>query len=279
MDGVLDGVLEWDGGSVETLPTPKPSPSPAPTPETPVWGPDIQGIPDVPDMSSPETFIQDIKRMYSITLTDEHKHLSGPDGGWMMKEISRCLALYSPGFVREMTAMYAEYGSRFFIRLDSPSEDDYGAIEWEDDVIIYLRYDSVPEWNGITAATLSHEMAHAVHFIVEEMVGEEEIKREMRMANKDFAYVGNRYDSVWQERIHAAAFAYDYGMYDAYEDAATILEMLVDDPEGMRRRLNNPENAILRRKTEYLYALASMISDECGALFAPLFAEAYPAAA
>jgi hypothetical protein len=236
--------------------------------------PNGDGEPDISD-----DFIGYVWLTYAITLTDSYGLLSGPGGEWIMEELRRCLRLYSPGFLQALVSMYAEYGSGFHIRLDSPSDDEYGSVEWDGDLTIYLRYDSNPEENGVTAATLSHELGHAIHFIVEEIVGEEQIENALREINRDFAYVGGRYYEIWTEQLHGAAFAYDYGMTDHYEDVATIFEMLADDPEGMHARLNDPANEALRQKTNYIRYLTSYVSYGCEELFAPLDPAAFPAAA
>jgi hypothetical protein len=279
----MDDAIEHMRNELPHYQTAEPPPSESPPPDehrqdgipdsSPDPGPQTDGS---LDMSSAEAFIDDVSAIYGIILTDEHELLSGPEGGWLMEEIGRCLILFSPGFITRLVSMYAGHESGFYIRLDSPSDDEFGSIVWDDDLIIYLRYDSNPDENGVTAATLAHELGHAIHFMAEEIVGEEQIENEMKALNGDFEYAGDRHHTLWDERIHRTAFAYNYGMFDHYEDIATIVELLADDPEDMRARLNDPENGILRRKTEYIRYLTSYITADIGALFAPLELEEPP---
>jgi hypothetical protein len=231
------------------------------------------------DMSSAEAFIDDVSSIYDITLIDGYDLLSGSEGSRIMEEIEFCLMLFSPGFLQRLVYLYAGHGSGFFIRLEGPSDYEFGSIEWDDDLVIFLRYDDNPDENGVNAATLAHELGHAVHFIVEEIVGEEQIENDLRSVNGDFTYAGDRYHSVWDEAAHITVFAYNYGMFDHYEDIATIFEMLAGDPGGMSTRLNDPESGILRQKTEYIRELALVVSEDTGGLFDPLEREELPLAA
>ena len=223
------------------------------------------------DMSSRQAFINDVRKSYHINISDRYGYLSGNTGRRHMRELNKCLSLFSPDFIKKLVAAYAEYDSRFIIRLERPSEDDAGYAKWDGDFTIGLHYDKDPDLNGITAGTLAHELGHAIHFMAEEEIGERRSEREMKSFNGRFSYAGSRYERVWNERSHGTTFAYDYAMYDYYEDIACIFEMLVSDPEGMKSRLLNPRNRPLFLKTRYIRDMAyKYISDECSAVFAPL---------
>ncbi|MCL2031536.1 MAG: type III secretion system effector protein [Oscillospiraceae bacterium] len=253
----MDAVWEPATGSAVLKDKPAPVPSPAPG--------------GALDMSSSEAFIRDAAEKYSITLTDGNGYLSGPEGRGMMEEIDRGLALFSPAFIQTLASAYADYGARFILQLDRPSREEYGYIEWDGDLTISLRYDRDPEYNGITASVLAHELGHAVHYIVEEAIGEQRSEREIGAFNGRFSYAGNRYARVWNASTHGTTFAYDYSLYDYYEDVATIFELLVREPGEMRARLSDPRNKPLRDKTEYIRDMTYRhISPECAAVFAPL---------
>ena len=227
--------------------------------------------PPVLNTTSVDAFIRDIKTTYAIMLTDKNGYLSGPDGQRMMEELGRCLALYSPGFIQKLVACYSRYDANFIVQLEGPVNGKLGHTDWADDLVISLYYNSHPSYSGISAAYLSHELGHTVHFLVEKETGGMSNESEITVFNRNFSYVGDRYNRVWSEGTHGTTFAYDYGMCNHYEDVATILERLVADPEGMCSRLNDPQNTPLRKKTEYIRDMAyQYISDECAAVFAPL---------
>ena len=225
------------------------------------------------DKSSADVFIEDIDAIYSISLIDSDGLLSSSQGSRLMDEIERGLSLFSPGFIRKMVAFYAEYGSVFFMVLENAAEDgDYGVADWDGDITIYLYYNLFDELNGITAAVLAHEFTHAAHYIIEEYIGEEQSERDMMSFNGDFFYSEDDYDYLWNERLHSATFAYDYGMANYYDDMAAIVELLVERPEEMAARHSDHQNEPLYLKTRYIRdAMYMYISDECRAVFAPLY--------
>jgi hypothetical protein len=220
---------------------------------------------------SAEAFIQHINATYHVTLEDPHGYLSGRDGAFHIGELDRALTLFSPAFLQSLVARYARYGARFTIRLEPPSQTDAASIEWDRDLLIVLHYDRNPALNGITAGVLAHELGHAIHYLAEEN-GSWDIQSDLEAINAPHQYAGSRYARTWRSDGGLNMFfAYSYGLFNHYEDIATIFELLVDDPEGMRARLADPRNAALRRKTEYIRDMAFYhISDACFAVFAPL---------
>jgi len=222
------------------------------------------------DMSSPEAFLVDVKDTYNMTLTDVHDYLSGSDGGFLMSELDRALALFTPEFLKALVDEYREYDSMFYILLEGPSTTEFGMTEWSKDLVITLHYDRDPDENGITAAVLAHELAHAVHFIIEEYIGESRSHMELRSFNGAFNYVGDDYDSVWDPETHGYYFAYDYGMYDYYEDIATIIELMVAFPEEMFERFLDMYHNPLIRKTMYIRDIFYFYILETE-IFAPLY--------
>ena len=188
----------------------------------------------------------------------------------MMRELDRALSLFSPEFIKTLVAEYEEYGSSFSVILEDYSSTEYGMTSWDGDLTITLHYDSDPEECGITAAVLAHELAHAAHFIIEEYIGETRSMLELRFFNGAHKYVEDDYEDVWDPDVHVFYFAYDYGMYDYYEDFATIIEMLVAFPEDMLDRFNDHRYEALANKAVYLRdVMYSYISDSN--VFAPLY--------
>jgi len=222
------------------------------------------------DMSSAEAFIDDVKSTYNLVLLDRYDYLSGADGKTIMHELSYALSLFTPRFIMELIAEYEEYGSEFSVHLEGPSSTEFGMTEWDRNLIITLHYDRDPDENGITAAVLAHELAHAIHFIIEEYIGEDRSMLELRSFNDAFNYVDDDYDTVWDPDIHGFYFAYDYGMYDYYEDFATVIEMLVAFPDEMLDRLSDHSHDPLARKTMYLRDIVYQHVSETG-VFDPLY--------
>jgi len=224
------------------------------------------------DMSSDDAFIDDVLRTYGVELIDRRSYLSGSDGEELMRELNHALSLFAPDFIRALVTEYSEYGARFFIRLEGPSYTEFGMTEWDRDLTITLHYHRDPEENGITAAVLAHELAHAAHFVIEEYLGEARSLAELRHFNGPFDYVEDDYDYVWDYDKHGSYFAYDYGMYDYYEDFATIIEMLVAFPEDLLERFSDFQYEALFQKTAYLRDIMYYyISDACFPVFAPLY--------
>ena len=224
------------------------------------------------DMSSADAFIADVQRVYDVKLTDERGYLSGSDGALLMRELNHTLSLFTPDFIRVLVEEYGYYNAGFSIALEGPSSTEFGLTEWDRDLKITLHYDRDPEENGISAAVLAHELAHAVHFIIEEYLGEARSESELRYFNGEFDYVEDDYDHVWDPDIHGRFFAYDYGMYDYYEDFATVIEMLIAFPDDMLERFSDAQHEALLRKTIYLRDIMYFyISDTCFPLFSPLY--------
>jgi len=233
---------------------------------------------DSREILSVENFAARLEAEYSILLEDEDGVLSGAAGQMLMGEIDKGFKLFSSGFIRKMTDFYSEYDSQFILRIkQAPYNGDQGIAEWEDDITIILYYDSDPELNGVTVPVMVHEFGHAAHFIVEEYIGEAQSESDMKAFNGDFSYDKDHYDELWDEEIHGAVFAYDYGMSDYYEDIATVFEMLAEEPEKMHSRLIDTRNEPLFLKTSYIRGIMyQYISNECYAIFEPLYhAEEY----
>jgi len=222
------------------------------------------------DMSSAEAFIADVKNTYGIDLIDRHDYLKSPDGDRMMHDLSYTLSLFSPLFINTLVDEYKEYDSAFLIYLEGPSRTEYGMTVWDRDLIITLHYDRYPDECGISAPVLAHEMAHAVHFIIEEYIDETRSMLELRFFNGAHDYVGDAYEHAWDPDVHGFYFAYDYGMYDYYEDFATVIEMLVAFPVDMCDRFSDGYHDPLMRKTAYLRDLMSYYISENG-IFTPLY--------
>ena len=224
------------------------------------------------DMSSADAFIADVKSAYNIELSDNAGYLSGSDGADLMRELDHALSLFTPTFITHLVAEYEDYGSRFFLDLKGPSSTEFGITEWDRNLTITLHYDSDPEENGITAAVLAHELAHSIHFIIEEYIGEARSESELRYFNGVFDYVEDDYDRIWDSDVHGFVFAYDYGMYDYYEDFATVLEMLVAFPDEMQERFSDSQHEALLKKTIYLREIMYYyISNTCFPVFSPLY--------
>jgi hypothetical protein len=265
-DGAIEHMLSNPLLTDDNEVSPPPEPPP-PEPSAP------------PDLTPAEAFISRMDEIYGITLTDENDYLSGGGGAMLMDEIESCLELFTAEFVKSLTSMYAVRGSDFHIRLDEPDDTEHGSIVWNDDLVIRLRYDEDTGMNGVHAATLAHELGHAVHRIVSVIIGDEQIETALTEINGDFEYLGSLHGSGWDAEIHGNAFAYSYGMFNHHEDIATLFELLVSHPDEMRVRLSDPAADILRAKTEYLRYLTSHISGSTGDLFAPLDQAGIPAAA
>jgi len=224
------------------------------------------------DMSSAEAFIADLQSTYNIEFIDRRGYLYEIDGVDIMHELNLALSLFTPTFLRALVAEYEEYGARFILNLEGPSSTEFGFTEWDRNLTITLHYDRDPDENGVTAAVLAHELAHAVHFIIEEYIGETQSMEELRYFNGAFDYVGEDYDRLWNQDIHDPYFAYDYGMYDYYEDFATIIEVLVAFPDEMLERFSVYSHEALTRKTMYIREIMFYhISDTCFPIFIPLY--------
>ncbi|MCL2633573.1 MAG: hypothetical protein FWD34_03565 [Oscillospiraceae bacterium] len=234
---------------------------------------------DEGNADSAESFINKIKSDYSIILQDNGNYLSSSRGRHYMNEIEHALSLFSPAFIKKLVTEVAEFGDDIYLILDvSETGEETGLIEWDDNgLIISLYYERDPEDCGIDVATLAHELGHAVHFIIEEFIGEEQSEIEITAFNGSFSYVGDTYDFDWDEAIHATTFAYDYGMSEYYEDISTIFEYLASKPDEMYTRFIDPNNEPLLLKTQYIREITYMyISSDCFLLFAPLYnAEEY----
>jgi len=229
------------------------------------------------DMFSAEAFIADVNATYNIFLKDHLDHLSSHLGRGMMLELGYALSLFSPTFIRELVAEYEKHDASFIVELGDHNDFEYGITTWRRNLTIVLYHDRNPNRSGITAAVLTHELAHAAHFIIEEYIGEERSEREMTSFNGKLQYVEDMYDEVWRPDYHSFYFAYDYGMYDYYEDIATIMEWLVAEPDDMFERLSDHNYEALFGKAVYIRDIMYYyISDECSALFMPLYrAEEY----
>ena len=229
------------------------------------------------DKSSAEAFAADMKVTYGIILRDRYNHLTGPHAKWMMLELDHALSLFSPEFIVTLVSRYAKHGATFSLELGDHNDYQYGRTVWSSDLTIVLYHDHNPARSGITAAVLAHELAHAAHFIIEGQIGEAHLERDMTSFNGSHQYVGDLYDEKWRQDIHGFYFAYDYSMYDYYEDIATVMEWLVFAPDEMTERLSDYRHEALFRKTMYIRDIMYYyISDACSALFLPFYeAEAY----
>jgi len=228
--------------------------------------------PYVLDMSSAEKFIADLESTYNVELLDRRNYLSGSDGDMMMRELDNAFSLFSPRFIRALVMEYEKYDSAFIIVINGPSATEYGMTEWDGDLTITLNYDRNYKESGVTAAVLAHELAHAVHFIIEEYIGVMQSKLDMLSLCGEYRYVQDDYDDLWDPDVHGFVFAYSYGMYDYYEDIATIIELLVDKPEDMFERFIDDQHEPLYRKALYIRDLMYYyISDACFAIFTPLY--------
>lgn len=221
---------------------------------------------------SAEDFIADVKTRYGVTLEDPFGFLSGAGGPAMIAGLDRGLVLYSSGFMTKMVGLFAEYGSNFIIRLEGESEDAYGTAEWDNDLIVILHF-GYDEDNGITLETLAHELAHAVQFLVQENIGEEQYTIEMMRFNGSFTYVGDdHYEAAWVESLHSTTFASDYGMSCCCEDWATIIEFMVKEPQAMYERFKDSDNEPLFLKAQWIRTMFYQhVSNEAFLLFEPLY--------
>ena len=239
--------------------------------------PDHENSPEASelDMSSAEAFINSVWEIYQIILEDSHGFLANYYGILPMNEIEMTLKVFSPAFIREMVSFYNDLGSDFIVRIEDYDKDFYGYTSWyfNGDLIITLHYDAKLSSRGFFQYTLAHELAHAAHYIVEEHIGELRSERELRRFNRSFPYVGSDYYYYWDEYIHSAMFAYDYGMYDHWEDWATVVEILVSQPyDDTFSRLADPQNESLLRKAQYIrHMMYRYISDECFLVFSSLY--------
>ncbi|MCL2633240.1 MAG: hypothetical protein FWD34_01865 [Oscillospiraceae bacterium] len=233
------------------------------------------------DKSSPEAFIEDVREVYDIRLRDAFGYLSGTGGERMMDEIELGLGVFSPDFIKSMTAMYEKRLMYFIIILDQPSDIYAGTMEWKEDLVITLHYNRMAYLNGITAQTLAHEIAHAITFIIQETkIGYIRLENDMNSINRGMNYVGNSYHSLWDRHKHSTTFAYSYGMSNFYEDIATIFEYLVYQPHDMEARLGNTNNEPLYQKVEYIMKMTyQYISDDCRMVFEPFENAVYKSAA
>jgi len=236
------------------------------------------------DMSSAEAFIEDVYLVCGVILEDNNGFLSASFGKDLMHEIDAVLKLFSPAFIKEMVIFYATFGSDLIICLEGEDEEMFGYVVWDlnADLIITLYHSSDPDENGVSLPTLTHELAHAAHFIVEEYIGEKQSEQIMRAFNGRFDYLEDDYEHKWNEVTHGTAFAYDYGLYDYYEDWATTIEMFtMFDHLELTDRLSVWRNEPLFRKAQYVRDMMyHYISDDCHQLFAPLYeAEEYMKAA
>jgi hypothetical protein len=230
------------------------------------------------DTSSVDAFIDGIWSKYGVVLEDNHGFLSGSYGSYRMNEIEVTLRLFSPWFIKALSDIYAGYNADLIIRVEGYNDYASGMVEWCGDLIITLFYDSNPTSGRFKRSTLAHEMGHAVHFVIEEFIGSLQSERGMEVLNGSFPYVGSRYSSEWDDFLHSTTFAYAYGMYNFYEDWATIFEVLANpNPRDMIARLTDARNEPLFLKIQYIRDLSyRYISNECWAVFFPLYeAEEY----
>ncbi|MDR2531997.1 MAG: hypothetical protein LBC82_04065 [Oscillospiraceae bacterium] len=279
-DGVftlLDVIDEPDETPDETPPdTPDETP-----PEIPDDIPDDTPPPlsSLLDKSSPQAFTDSIWEIFIIVLTDDEDFLSEENSSDYMDEIEHALMLFSPEFMRTMVSYYhREYSSTYFINISGYNEDLAGLAKrawypgFGGNVSVTLFFDSDAENCGITAPVLAHEIAHTVHYLIEDFTDAGQIEKEMQALNGDFIYVDVLFNAFWNEALHSTTFANEYGMHCHYEDIASIIGLLVGDPDGMAVRLSDPQNEPLFLKTQYIREMFyEYISDDCFLVFAPLY--------
>jgi len=214
-------------------------------------------------------------------LEDDHGLLRDEIGEARMKELELTLVMYSPAFIRTMVSIYNDMGSDFIISIRESEDDAFGSASWAEgeDLIIVLNYDNDELDGGVNHDTLSHELAHAMHFIVEENIGYDRAEDDMMAFNGGFPYVDD-YGDEWDEELHSPFFAYDYGMYNYLEDWATVIEELTmltqrgltTSTEELSERLSDPRNEPLLGKAQYIREMIyKYISDECSIIFFVLY--------
>jgi len=241
---------------------------------------DSNGPPTL-DTSSVEAFIRDIREIYNIILEDDYELLHDEIGESRMKELELTLVMYSPAFIRTMVSIYNDMGSDFIISIRESADDAFGSASWAEgeDLVIVLNYDNDELDGGVNHDTLSHELAHAMHFIIEESIGYDRAEEDMTAFNDGFQYVDD-YINEWDEELHSPFFAYDYGMYNYLEDWATVIEELTmltqrgltSSTEELSERLSDPRNEPLLRKAQYIREMIyKYISDECSVIFFVLY--------
>jgi len=219
--------------------------------------------------------------VYHIVLLDDYELLHDEIGESRMKELEMTLQLYSQPFIRKMVSIYNEMGAGFFIEINENDEDAHGSASWGEDadLLITLNYNDDGEVAGVNHSTLSHELAHAMHFIIEENIGEDRAGEELMALNQGFPYTED-YEDEWDEELHSPVFSYDYGMYNHLEDWATMIEEMTNfsptnlttATKQMSERLIDPQNEPLLIKAQYIREMIyKYISDECSAIFRTLY--------
>lgn len=243
------------------------------------------------DMSSGTAFISDVKATYGVVLMDNNNYLSGSKGKEAMQAIDKTLSAFSPDFMKSLVEAYIkEYESQIIIRIEGSS---YFA-EYGNDVVlgyiefnprvklcqIVLRYDSDPDYHGVTAVALSHEIGHAVHFLLNRLAGTSAITKNLQALNDPYKYMDEKeaFARGWKEATQGVVFARNQGMSAAEEDIATMFEVLVGDTTGsitrlstdIRTRLKDPYNETLRQKMAYVRDITYEYLGKCPGVFAPL---------
>ena len=233
------------------------------------------------DTSSAEAFIESMRSVYHIIFVDDYGLLHDEIGVSRMKELETTLKMYSPGFIRTMVSLYNDMDADFIIAIEESDDDDFGSASWGGggDLVISLYYKRTGLDGGVNHDTLSHELGHAMHYIIEENIGEDRAEQEMMALNQGFPYTED-YENVWDEELHSPVFAYDYGMYNYLEDWATLVEELMmltqrgltTSTQELSERLSDPRNEPLLIKAQYIRDMVyKHISDECSEIFFKLY--------
>ena len=239
------------------------------------------GVPPALNTSSAEAFIDSVREIYNVILEDDYGLLHDEIGESRMKELELTLVMYSPAFIRILVSIYNDMGSNFIISIVESEDDAFGSASWAEgeDLIITLNYYNDELDGGVNHDTLSHELAHAMHFIIEEKIGYDHAEEDMMAFNQGFPYVED-YVGEWDEELHSPIFAYDYGMYNYLEDWATVIEELTmltqrgltTSTEELSERLSDPRNEPLLRKAQYIREMIyKYISEECSVIFFVLY--------
>ena len=255
-------------------------------PHTPPEDDDDSDTGDLPestalDTSSPEAFIDGVLEIYHVIMEDVDGSLQGENGKARMEEIETTLTMYSPAFIREMVSLYKDIGADFIIRVLDDSNEPYGTASWypDEDLIITLNFDEDEDEDDDFHSTLSHELGHAMHYLIENSMDEDQDEYGLESLNQGFEYVENYIDE-WDYELHSPVFAWAYGMYNYHEDWATIVEVLTiitpggitDELPDISERLIDPKNEPLFEKSRYIREMVyKYISDECSAIFKVLY--------
>lgn len=201
--------------------------------------------------------VDDLQKKYGFSIKDPDGLLSDENGPQNCEIVDQTLEIFSKpvikGFLKSLWRRDCSFSMEF---LDKESDSlgetsyDYNSIQ----IKIFAPRDTIDPsvTNGITIETISHEIGHAIHDVLEYDSDFEKIWGQLNG--------GHSYGDEWDDSCESF-FTYEYGLTSYYEDVATVFEDLAAFPLIMASRLSQPENEPLYMKTKYLYTMMNETFD------------------